>query len=60
LETPTLWTDGKRNLLEIAQLVEQEKGKVDLRDLIQCYKFLEKHGYMKIRRRKIVKEVIER
>ena len=50
LTTPILWTDGKRSLYEIAQLVEQETGKVDLPDLIACFKFLEKHGYVKVHR----------
>ena len=49
LAKPILWTDGKRSLLEIARLLHLETNtETDLKDLIECYEFLEKYGYVRI------------
>ena len=51
LVKPILWTDGKRNILEIAELLHLETNReIDLKDLVDCYEFLEKYGYVKIKR----------
>ncbi len=43
-----LWTDGKRNLLEIIHMIEQERGKriTNIRDYISYYKALMRYGYV--------------
>jgi hypothetical protein len=38
----TFWTDGKRTLLEIADLVEAENGDRDIEGLVQYYRFLKR------------------
>jgi len=49
LVEPILWTDGTRNLLEISRKVRLETGEEqDLGDFIECFKFLEKHGYVEV------------
>ncbi len=41
------WMDGKRNLLKIAKLLEQENDVIiDVEQLIKYCKFLEEHGYV--------------
>jgi hypothetical protein len=41
------WIDGKRDLLEIAKLLEQENDQtIDLEQLIKYCKFLEEYGYI--------------
>lgn len=52
LIAPILWVDGQRSIYEIARLVEQENGRADLSDLRKCFKFLEKHGYVRLREKK--------
>jgi hypothetical protein len=50
LNCPLFWTDGKRNLWDIACLTAYELGKdpEDLfRELQEYYRFLEKHGYIR-------------
>ena len=46
-----MWTDGKRNLLEISRMVAQEQngGQVNLRGLLRFYRALAKYGYLDIR-----------
>jgi len=44
------WTNGERNLLEIAKLVEFETGKRDLEFLVRYYEFLERMGVIEIER----------
>jgi len=42
------WIDGKRNLLEIAGLLEQENDvTIDVEQLIKYCKFLEEYGYVR-------------
>ncbi len=45
-----MWVDGKRSLLEIWRLLEQETGRTELRELINQFIFLEKHKYITISR----------
>lgn len=52
LTTPILWVDGQRSIYDIARLVEQETGTADVQDLVECFLFLEKHGYVKLHRRR--------
>ena len=42
------WTDGRRSLLDIANLVEDECGQRDVEALVQYYEFLEKMGLVEI------------
>ncbi|MCD6264159.1 DUF4910 domain-containing protein [Candidatus Bathyarchaeota archaeon] len=44
------WTNGERNLLEIAKLVEFETGKRDLEFLVRYYEFLERMGVIEMER----------
>ena len=46
-----MWTDGKRNLLEIARMVANEPGagRPDLRRLLAFYRALARYGYLDIR-----------
>ncbi len=50
MNCPLFWTDGKRNLLEIAGLTAVELGKENacqlLEDLVEYYVFLQRHGYI--------------
>ncbi|MBS7619992.1 DUF4910 domain-containing protein [Candidatus Bathyarchaeota archaeon] len=43
------WTDGKRNLLEISELVNLEAGRTNLEYLMKYFKLLEKMGLIKTR-----------
>jgi aminopeptidase YwaD len=43
------WSDGKRNLLEVAHLVELESGKCDVDYLIGYYRFLKRMGLVSFR-----------
>lgn len=43
------WTDGKRNLLEISELVNLEAGRTNLEYLMNYFKLLEKMGLIKTR-----------
>jgi hypothetical protein len=43
------WSDGKRNLLEVANLVELESGRRDVDYLLGYYQFLEKMGLVSLR-----------
>ncbi|MCK4244836.1 MAG: hypothetical protein KAX20_04340, partial [Candidatus Omnitrophica bacterium] len=52
LVEPIMWVDGKRNLLQISRLLRQEVGEADTKDLVDCFKFLERYGYVKMRRKK--------
>ncbi|MBS7638783.1 hypothetical protein KEJ49_07915, partial [Candidatus Bathyarchaeota archaeon] len=45
------WTDGRRSLSEIADLVELETGKRDINYLLEYFGFLEKMGLIQIERR---------
>lgn len=49
--TAIQWTDGKRNLLEIARMVALESNRDvgNLRPLLRFYRALERYGYMDIR-----------
>lgn len=50
LSTPALyWTDGKRNLLEISELVDLEVGRTNLEYLTAYFRLLEKMGLIEIR-----------
>jgi hypothetical protein len=40
------WTDGRRTLLEVADLVEDECGERDLQGLVRYYELLGKMGVM--------------
>ncbi len=43
------WIDGKRNLLEIAKLVEQENDQtIDVEQMIKYCRFLEEYGYIEV------------
>jgi aminopeptidase-like protein len=42
------WTDGKRNLLEIADLVEMESGQRDVEYLVRYFEFLGELGLMRM------------
>ncbi len=43
------WVDGRRSLLEIRDLAEQELGALDL-DLFDYFYLLERHGYIRFQR----------
>jgi aminopeptidase YwaD len=43
------WSDGKRNLLEVAHLVELESGRRDLAYLVGYFRYLEKMGLVSLR-----------
>jgi hypothetical protein len=43
------WVDGKRSLLEIRDLAEQELGALDV-DLFDYFYLLERHGYIRFQR----------
>jgi aminopeptidase-like protein len=43
------WSDGERNLLEVARLVELESGRCDLGYLVGYFRFLEKMGLLVFR-----------
>lgn len=45
------WTDGRRTLLEIADLVEKECGRRDVEALVRYYELLEKMELVEIERR---------
>jgi len=45
------WTDGQRNLLDIANLVEDECGRRDVAGLVQYFELLEKMGLVEVGRR---------
>lgn len=51
LVEPIMWVDGKRNLLQISRLLRQEVGEAEPENLIDCFKFLERYGYVKLRRK---------
>ncbi len=42
------WTDGKRTLLEIADLVERESGERDVRALVQYFELVAKMGLIEL------------
>ena len=46
-----MWTDGRRNLLEISRMVanEADGGQVNLRGLLRFYRALARYGYLDIR-----------
>ncbi len=44
------WTDGRRTLLEIADLVEDECGERNMEVLVQYYELLEKMGVVEVQR----------
>ncbi len=50
LDPASYWSDGKRSLLEIAKLVKQEVGHMDLKFLLEYFENLEKYGLIKIER----------
>jgi len=50
LDPAIYWSDGKRNLLEIAKLVRQEVGQMDLKFLLGYFGTLEKYGLIEIER----------
>jgi hypothetical protein len=43
------WSDGERNLLEVARLVELESGRRDLEYLVGYFRHLEKMGLLVLR-----------
>jgi len=43
------WADGKRNLLEVARLVELESGRSDLPYLVGYFSYLDKMGLVSLR-----------
>jgi aminopeptidase-like protein len=43
------WTDGKRRIEEIFQLVKQERKKITLEFVKKFFQFLEKYGYVKMK-----------
>jgi len=43
------WSDGERNLLEVARLVELESGRRDLAYLVGYFRYLEKMGLVALR-----------
>jgi len=43
------WVDGRRTLLEVRDLVEQEMGALDI-DVFDYFYFLERHGYIQFSR----------
>jgi hypothetical protein len=45
------WTDGRRTLLEIAELVQDECGRRDVEGLVRYYELLEKMGLVEIGRK---------
>jgi hypothetical protein len=45
------WTDGRRNLLEIAGLAEDECGRRAVEGLVRYYELLEKMGLVEIGRK---------
>jgi len=50
LDPAIYWSDGKRSLLEIARLVRQEVGQMDLKFLLGYFGTLEKYGLIKTER----------
>jgi len=50
LDPAVYWSDGKRSLLEIAKLVRQEVGQMDLKFLLGYFETLEKYGLIKMER----------
>ncbi len=51
---PYLWADGKRTLLDIYRLTKVKNKGTTLESLAAAFGFLEKHGYLKIKREKPV------
>ena len=51
LNIPLFWIDGRRSLLEIHRHVVNEVGKFDLKELIRYFRFLEKAGYVILKRK---------
>ncbi len=47
------WADGERSIHEIQQLLAHERDRVDLDFLVKFFRFLETHGYCRIRRREV-------
>ncbi len=45
------WADGKRSVLEIYRWSRHETGRVKLEDLIDYLEFLEKYGYVRLKRK---------
>lgn len=43
------WVDGRRTLLEVRDLLEQELGPLDV-DVFDYFYFLERHGYIRFKR----------
>ena len=41
------WVDGRRTMLEVKQLTEQELGRLDV-DLFAYFRFLSQHGYLEL------------
>ena len=46
LLSEVMWVDGKRSICDIHKKLEQETGSSDLKKLIECFRFLEKYGYV--------------
>ena len=44
----TYWVDGKRNLLEICELVRREIGEVDVEYLVKFFRFMTKFGWFEV------------
>ena len=51
-EIPYLWADGKRTLLDIYRADRIRNKGINLKKLLEAFTFLEKYGYIKIRRAK--------
>jgi aminopeptidase YwaD len=47
------WADGERSIYEVQQLLAHERDRVDLDFLVSFFRFLETHGYCRIRRREV-------
>jgi aminoglycoside 3-N-acetyltransferase len=52
-DLPLFWADGKRNLLDIFRLANQERNRRTLPQLVELFEFLEKFGYIGLQRKKV-------
>mgnify|MGYP000123677433 CR=1 FL=1 len=48
---PLFWANGRRSIAEIAEEVRKELGKSDIAFLVKLFKFLEKYGYVTLKKR---------
>jgi len=52
IDSAIYWIDGKRTINEICELIDAEFGKVDREFLLKMLKFYEKHGFLKLKKKK--------